>query len=38
MILLMSVAPADQTALLETPVVKGFDPSTLDKALRAGRF
>jgi hypothetical protein len=38
MILLISVAPADRTALLETPVVRGFDPSTLDKTLRAGRF
>jgi transposase len=35
---LMSVAPEDRQELLGRPVVRGFDPSTLDKALRAGRF
>jgi transposase len=35
---LMSVQAQDRAALLGTAVVKGFDPSTLDRALRAGRF
>ncbi len=32
------VPPADRQALLERPVISGFDPSTLAKDLRAGRF
>jgi transposase len=35
---LTSVAPEDRAALVDTPVVRGFDPSTLGRALRAGRF
>lgn len=35
---LMTVPPEEWQALLDRPVVRGFDPLTLGRALRAGRF